>query len=253
MYPPPDRFPGSVPLVPAERSRPDGFREQLIASLGRLAQLARTLTRTAADAEDLLQATCLRALERGPGLRNHANVTGWLARVMRNLQIDQARSPARRTAALPSDNELAGQAAERIPLWRQVADEDVEHLVPTLSPQLRTVWHLHHGEGLDQNEIATRLRIPRATVATRVFRARAALRQQLTAMYEEHTGPSVAPRPTIPGARQVIAPAAPTPPRPRPARHSEPRPATTPTLHPPRGRKQRVPVLVVIPAVERRR
>jgi RNA polymerase sigma-70 factor, ECF subfamily len=228
----PTDFPRSIPLVPEQRVRPDRFREQLIASLDRLQHLARTLTRSAADAEDLLQATCLRALERGPGLRNHANVAGWLARVMRNLMIDKARSPARRATALPASGDLPADVPDRIPLWRLVADEDVARLEPTLSPQLRAVWTLHHHQGLDQNEIAARLHIPRATVATRVFRARAALRDQLTAIYE--------------GA---APPAAASPVRPRPDRHGERRP-------PKRGHRLReprrrvpVPVLVVIPAV----
>jgi RNA polymerase sigma-70 factor, ECF subfamily len=168
-------------MQPAERICPEEFRAQLIASLPRLTQLARSLTTRAADAEDLVQATCLRALERGPTLRQGANVVGWLARVMRNLHIDQARSPARRATALPTDNELAGRLPERMPLWRQVADEDVERLVPSLSPQLQAVWQLHHRHGLDQSQIAARLRIPRATVATRVYRARAVLRERLAA------------------------------------------------------------------------
>jgi RNA polymerase sigma-70 factor, ECF subfamily len=212
-------LPRSIPLVPDQRARLDRFREQLIASMSRLQQLARTLTRSPADAEDLLQATCLRALERGPELRDHANVGGWLARVMRNLLIDRARSPSRRAVALPANGELPADAPERIPLWRQVADEDLEQLLPTLSPQLRAVWTMHHHQGLDQNEIAARLRIPRATVATRVFRARAVLRDRLTAMYEG--APPAAPPPGAPATPASMRPA---PTRRRPDRHGERRP-----------------------------
>jgi RNA polymerase sigma-70 factor, ECF subfamily len=197
-----------IPLTSAQRVCPARFREELIASLGRLTQLARTLTPNPTDAEDLLQATCLRALERGPALRTHASISGWLARVMRNLQIDLARSPARRTTPLPSDGELAGQVPDPIPLWRQMDDQDVEELVPALSPQLRAVWQLHHGRGLDHKEIATRLRIPRATVATRVFRARAALREQLLARYDPEHEVTAGPLPPSPRVEETSSRAA---------------------------------------------
>jgi RNA polymerase sigma-70 factor, ECF subfamily len=181
-------------LAPDQRVSPARFREELIAALGRLSQLARTLTPNPADADDLLQATCLRALERGPALRTHASISGWLARVMRNLQIDLARSPARRTTPLPSEGELASEVPDPMPLWRQMDDGEVEQLVPGLSPQLRAVWQLHHGGGLDHKQIAARLRIPRATVATRVFRARAALREQLLARYDPVAQEEASPR-----------------------------------------------------------
>jgi hypothetical protein len=42
---------------------------------------------------------------------------------------------------------------------------------------------MHHEQGLDQNAIAERLAIPRTTVATRLFRARLALRTALLQRY----------------------------------------------------------------------
>lgn len=147
-------------------------------SLGTLRQLALKLTRNQADADDLLQATCLRALETASKLRDYSNLAGWLTRVMRNLQIDASRSRARRMVPL-TDRQVAACAPEGIAVWRQIDDDDLAELLPRLSPQLRAVWDLHHDGGLDQNAIATRLGIPRTTVATRLFRARLALRTSL--------------------------------------------------------------------------
>ncbi len=155
-----------------------------MASLGSLRQLALKLTHSPADADDLLQATCLRAMESGSRLRDHSNLAGWLSRVMRNLQIDQSRSRARRTVPL-TDRQIVACAPEGIAIWRQVDDDEVARLLPRLSPQLRVVWQMHHVEGLDQNAIAARLAIPRTTVATRMFRARLALRTALLQRYGE--------------------------------------------------------------------
>lgn len=170
--------------LPQQRTCPDTFLDVLMASLGNLRQLALRLTRSPSDADDLLQATCLRALESAARLRDHSNLAGWLARVMRNLQIDQSRSRARRTVPL-TDRFVVACAPEGIAVWRRVDDEEVQRLLPQLSPQLRVVWELHHVGGLDQNAIAERLGIPRTTVATRMFRARLALRTALLQRYGE--------------------------------------------------------------------
>jgi RNA polymerase sigma-70 factor (ECF subfamily) len=164
--------------LPHQRVCPDTFLEVLMASLGSLRQLALKLTHSSADADDLLQATCLRAMETASRLRDHSNLAGWLSRVMRNLQIDQSRSRARRTVPL-TDRQIVACAPEGIAMWRQIDDEEVARVLPRLSPQLRVVWEMHHVEGLDQNAIAARLAIPRTTVATRMFRARLALRRAL--------------------------------------------------------------------------
>ena len=149
-----------------------------MASLGNLRQLALKLTHSPSDADDLLQATCLRALESGPRLRDHSNLAGWLSRVMRNLQIDHSRNRSRRTVPL-TDRHMAACAPDGIAIWRQVDEPEVARLLPHLSPQLRVVWQLHHDEGMDPNAIAERLAIPRTTVATRMFRARLAMRTAL--------------------------------------------------------------------------
>jgi RNA polymerase sigma-70 factor (ECF subfamily) len=158
------------------------FLDVLVASLGTLRQLALKLTRSQSDADDLVQATCLRALESASRLRDHSNLAGWLVRLMRNLQIDASRSRSRRSLPL-TDRYVVAFAPEAVALWRQVDDEEVERQLPGLSPQLRVVWDLHHGDGLDQNDIAARLGIPRTTVATRLFRARLALRTALSKRY----------------------------------------------------------------------
>jgi RNA polymerase sigma-70 factor (ECF subfamily) len=195
------------------RKLSDGrLRQQLSTSLGTLRQLAHKLTRSTADADDLLQATCLRALESAARLRDHSNLAGWLARVMRNLQIDQSRSRATRVVPL-TERQVAACAPEGIAIWRQVDDDEVEQLLPGLSPQLRVVWHLHHVEGLDQNAIATKLGIPRTTVATRMFRARLALRTVLLKRYGDgDLDASTAARPPEPAA---LAPAVPKRDQPR--------------------------------------
>ena len=56
-----------------------------------LLRYARTLTRDPEAAEDLVQETLERALERASGFRGDASTTTWLHRILHNLAIDQLR------------------------------------------------------------------------------------------------------------------------------------------------------------------
>jgi len=164
-----------------QRDRRSRFHGQIVDALTALRGLAHNLARNDEAAADLVQDTCLRALERESSLENHENIVAWLARVMRNLHIDHTRSPWRRMACEGHRPELPQPAPEPIALWRVVEDEDLDRAVPALSTPLRRVWELRR-RGLDQQQIARHLRIPGATVATRMFRARVALRAHLRAL-----------------------------------------------------------------------
>jgi RNA polymerase sigma-70 factor, ECF subfamily len=171
-------------MKPARRADPHPchpVRLELLEANAKLLTVARSLTRDREEAADLVQATCLRALERSSTLRNRSNVLGWLLRLMRNLHFDALRRPSRRWVPLDHEPEAT---SEPISPWRQVEDEEIDALADTLIPVHRSVWRLAHVERLDQGDIAARLGIPRATVATRVYRARAALRRQLLARME---------------------------------------------------------------------
>jgi RNA polymerase sigma-70 factor (ECF subfamily) len=167
-----------------ERDCRERFHQEIVAALPKLGRLAYVLTRNAEDAADLLQATCLRALERASTLTNHDNIPGWLKCLMRNLHVDELRRPGQpsRQRLTPLD-EIPEQPPEPLPLWRLVEDEDVNEVLPTLPSDLRATWDLHHRGDLDQKEIAARLQIARPTVATRIFRARAALKEAVIARY----------------------------------------------------------------------
>ncbi len=164
---------------PNQRDRRSRFHRQIVEALVALRGLASNLARTEESAADLVQDTCLRALERERSLADHENLGAWLARVMRNLHIDGARSPWQRARVDPHGSDVPQPIPEPLPLWRVVDDDDLAQAMPALSAPLRRVWELR-GRGLDQQQIARHLRIPGPTVATRMFRARIALRKRLS-------------------------------------------------------------------------
>lgn len=56
-----------------------------------LLRYARSLTTDPADAEDLVQETLTRALERAAGFRGESSLKTWLHRIEHNIAVDQAR------------------------------------------------------------------------------------------------------------------------------------------------------------------
>ena len=170
-----------------------------------LRRLSVRLASSPTDAADLAQATSLRALE-----KRALFVTGsfdelkrWLTRIMFNLHYEHFRGAGRE---VPADwlDDVAASSEPPPPLWLTVADEEVSAAVAQLKPALRVAYVLYTVDGCSYASISSQLQIPLRTVATKVHRARARLRQTLTAAREGAT-PAGAPE----GATSAGAPATP--------------------------------------------
>lgn len=69
----------------------DALRDRLAAEVPGLLRFARTITRDPQRAEDLVQETLLRALERADSFRGESSLATWLHRILHNLAVDAAR------------------------------------------------------------------------------------------------------------------------------------------------------------------
>lgn len=137
-------------------------------------RLAYARTGNAADAEDVMQEVFLTLLDKGPErFEDPDHAKAWLLRVTAQRAADHFRALRRRREA-PLDE------AENVPA--PAADEPGETLsaVLALPPQLRMTVHLHYYEGLSVAETAKVLGVGEGAVKTRLFRARAKLREYLT-------------------------------------------------------------------------
>jgi RNA polymerase sigma-70 factor, ECF subfamily len=164
----------STPVVPG-----DLIATHLLQAMPQLRRLARALTRNAADAEDLVQTTCVRVLERREGLAHADKLCGWILRVMKNINIDLARRPGRKATPYFEDV-LPASVPQPIAPWRWVSDEDLAASVRQLSPACRAAWELGEAQAMNYRDVARKLNVASATVGTRVHRARGALRRMLT-------------------------------------------------------------------------
>jgi RNA polymerase sigma-70 factor (ECF subfamily) len=160
-----------------------------LAHMDALYRLARSLTRSAADAEDLVQETYVRAFRGGAGFTPGSNLRAWLFRILRNAFLDLRRREGRAPVGPAAEEQAEGlsdpAAAEgwlrgdaELERLRRVVGEEIEAALRTLSEDGRTVVLLDL-EGLDEAEIAQVMGCAPGTVKSRLHRARAALRERL--------------------------------------------------------------------------
>ncbi len=140
------------------------------------------------DAEDLVQATMLKAVEWWKQLEGRCDVRTWLFVVLRNAWIDLSRQRARGTQLLPEVAD-AGDGErmfdpEKVTVEREWASQ-VQRALCTLPEAYRTPLYLRDVEGFAYKEIAEILRCPLGTVMSRLARARSLLRAQLLEQLEE--------------------------------------------------------------------
>src|SRR5689334_3408233 len=75
------------------------FRRDLVSLLPKLRRFALTLTRNAADADDLVQEVCERAISRNHLWNGEGRLESWIYAMTRNLWVDEIRKRKVRTGA----------------------------------------------------------------------------------------------------------------------------------------------------------
>lgn len=150
-------------------------REDLMAELGGLRRFCYSLTGNNADADDLLQATVERILQKGmPG---DADPLKWSYRVCRNVWIDELRSREVR-ARYPEAAEEAqvARATEAIAESEREMAAVLEAL-EALPGEQRMTLTLVTVDGKTYAEAAAILDVPVGTIMSRIARARKQLLQ----------------------------------------------------------------------------
>ncbi|HJV87821.1 MAG TPA: sigma-70 family RNA polymerase sigma factor [Noviherbaspirillum sp.] len=149
------------------------FADELASQIPRLRRYARALTHDASWADDLVQDTLERALQRRWLFRINSNLTAWLLTMLHRLYLNEA--PRRQLVAVPIE-ELPEAVAPGEP-GQQL---DVRRALASLSPEHRAVIVLVGLEQLRYQEVAEVLNVPLGTVMSRLARARAHLRELLS-------------------------------------------------------------------------
>lgn len=131
------------------------------------------------DAEDVVQETWFRAVERLDGFRWEANLRTWLRAIA--LNVWRRRMRDRSPNWLPIEDDLLPGPAPVDPADRL----DLERALTLLPPGYRAVLLLHDGEGRTHAEIGEALGISEGTSKSQLWRARTRLRTLLSPPEDE--------------------------------------------------------------------
>lgn len=155
---------------------PEEFADLTEPHLGVLHRMARRLTRTRADAEDLAQEGLVRAFERRASLRDPTKIRSWLLSTVRNLHLNRVRDDKPHLLVLSAGPELdreRGDLEEEI--QNRVLPDDLLLALRQLPEEQATALWLRAVEGLSYEEVAEAMDTPVGTVRSRLSRARQAM------------------------------------------------------------------------------
>jgi RNA polymerase sigma-70 factor, ECF subfamily len=161
-------------LQRAGRGDSAAFHELVDRHAQALYRLAVSLVGNSADAEDVLQEAFAGAFRGARGFEARASVKTWLTRilVLQAAKWRRSRKPMQDVAqaAHPTGGETASGVDARL---------DLQAALREMSPEFREVIVLRELEQMSYEEIAGVLDVPRGTVESRLYRARAELREKL--------------------------------------------------------------------------
>lgn len=155
----------------------DQVRPWIVALLPRLRRFARTITRNPDDADDLVQLSVERALQRYQQWRPDSKFESWMFGIVKNAWIDEVRARQRRNRVLASEEEgenVGGGLGEG-----QAEILSVQRAMAELPEEQRMAVALVLIEGLSYKEAADALEIPIGTLTSRLARGREALQALL--------------------------------------------------------------------------
>ena len=175
------------------------FEAQAIPHLDAATNLARWLTRSHADADDVVQEAMLRAFRAFDGFRG-TDVKPWLLAIVRNCYVTTVKQTRRRGhVALPDGDAAANDdaplaASEPDPEAAVIGSDQGKKLtsvIAQLPEDFRTVLILRELEDMSYRDIAQVTGLPIGTVMSRLARARALLKETWTIQVERSAGHGV--------------------------------------------------------------
>ncbi len=193
--PPSTRASGPAPV------RGAAFEADALAQLDSLYRTARRLTRNAADAEDLVQDTFLKAFRAADRFEPGTNLRAWLFTILHNAARNRARDHAR--DAIVIDSEAVERAAQLAPgagqpapggtpeslLVRETLGPELQAAIDAMPDAFREAVWLRDVEEFSYAEIAGMLSIPVGTVMSRISRGRQALYERLQSSVASRRSP----------------------------------------------------------------
>ena len=169
----------------------DTFADDAMQFAPQLYSAALRMTRNAADAEDIVQETYLRAYRSYESFEKGTNLRAWLFRILTNTFINAYRAKQRRPQETDVDDvddlylyrrvrsaDVSSRSAEET-LFDLFTDDEVKQALEDLPESFRLPVLLADVEGFSYREIAEMLDVPIGTVMSRLHRGRKSMQKAL--------------------------------------------------------------------------
>lgn len=170
----------------AQRGSPDAFQTIVELYHERLYHVVLRIVPDRADAEEVLQETFLRAFRNLNRFHADSALYTWLYRIAVNAAVDLAKKNQRRRHLSLEDEdasyEALAQAEGPIPVEQMEHQEMLGFIregIEALPERYRVILCLREYGDLSYEELMEVLELPKGTVESRLFRARAKLRDWL--------------------------------------------------------------------------
>jgi RNA polymerase sigma-70 factor (ECF subfamily) len=154
------------------------FQAQILPHLDDAYNLARWLSRSPADADDIVQDAMLRALRGFGGFRG-GDAKAWLLAIVRNCWLSAGAATRRRGHTELDDTLTAEGLGPEQAAIAQSRRRRMDVALATLQAEFREVLILREMEEMSYREIAEITGAPIGTVMSRLARARALLKERI--------------------------------------------------------------------------
>ncbi len=176
--------------LPWSRKKND-FESSVQDELPVLYRVARRMGCSNEEAEDVVQSAVLKAFKAWDKFDGR-HLRSWLIRILRNERLMALRSRDEQHSSIDEAEsfDIPDEPFWETLSWKLQAEKVIEEL-QNLPDIYRMAVHLCDVEELTYEEAAEAMDVPVGTVRSRLFRARAMLRQRLTNVIELPTGGTV--------------------------------------------------------------
>jgi RNA polymerase sigma-70 factor, ECF subfamily len=152
-----------------------------------LRRYARSMTRTAADGDDLVQNTLLRAVCKVDQFQPGTNLRAWLVAILRNVFVDSYRRKRPTTDWTTAQSVMSAGLFAPASQIASLEMIDLRDAIAALPYVQQSTLMLIAVEDMSYEEVATIMNVPVGTVRSRLSRARAALLQGIGGTYKNET------------------------------------------------------------------
>ena len=153
-------------------------KEAIVTEVASLRKFALRLTKNGSDAEDLVQATVMRALENSDYFQDGTNLFSWTSKIMFNLFVSQYRHRNKfetQYDSTPYLEQMVTGPAQEFCTDLAIVRESMKKL----NREHREILGLVCVQGMRYEEVAEQLKVPVGTVRSRLSRARQQLQELL--------------------------------------------------------------------------